>query len=63
MTPDPYYNPDCDLFLGIDKGFRNPNVTLWIQPDRKMGAGDRPLRPLPGAQDPGRERQDSLGDS
>ena len=36
MTPDPYYNPDCDLFLGIDKGFRNPNVTLWIQPDRKM---------------------------
>src|SRR4030042_928338 len=36
MTPDPYYNSDCDLFLGIDKGFRNPNVTLWIQPDRKM---------------------------
>jgi hypothetical protein len=35
MTPDPYYNPDCDLYLGIDKGFRNPNVTLWIQPDRK----------------------------
>ena len=36
MTPDPYYAPDCDIFLGIDKGFRNPNVTLWIQPDRKM---------------------------
>ena len=36
MTPDPHYNPNCDLFLGIDKGFRNPNVTLWIQPDRKM---------------------------
>jgi hypothetical protein len=36
MTPGSYYNPNCDLFLGIDKGFRNPNVTLWIQPDRKM---------------------------
>ena len=36
MTPDPKYAPDCDIFLGIDKGFRNPNVTLWIQPDRKM---------------------------
>jgi len=33
MTPDPYYDPRCDLFLGIDKGFRNPNVTLWFQPD------------------------------
>jgi len=30
MTPDPSYAPDCNLFLGIDKGFRNPNVTLWI---------------------------------
>ena len=35
MTEDPHYSPDCDLFLGIDKGFSNPNVTLWIQPDRK----------------------------
>jgi len=25
---DPPYNSDCDIFLGIDKGFRNPNVTL-----------------------------------
>jgi hypothetical protein len=33
---DPYYNPDFDLYLGIDKGFRSPNVTLWIHPDRKM---------------------------
>jgi hypothetical protein len=36
MTEDPHYSPECDLFLGIDKGFRNPNATLWIQPDRKM---------------------------
>ena len=36
MTPDPNYVPDCNLYLGIDKGFRNPNVTLWIQPDRRM---------------------------
>ena len=36
MTPDPHYNPECDIYLGIDKGFRNPNVTLWIQPNRKM---------------------------
>jgi hypothetical protein len=36
MTPDPKYAPECDIFLGINKGFRNPNVTLWIQPDRKM---------------------------
>ncbi|TSA11570.1 MAG: hypothetical protein D4R73_03705 [Deltaproteobacteria bacterium] len=35
MTPDPYYNPDYDLYLGIDKGFRYPNVTLCIQPDLK----------------------------
>jgi len=35
MTPDPQYTPDCDLYLGIDKGYRNPNATLWIQPDRK----------------------------
>ena len=35
MTSDPYYNPEGNLYLGIDKGFRNPNVTLWIQPDRK----------------------------
>jgi hypothetical protein len=35
MTTDPYYNPACDIFLGIDKGFTNPNVTLWLQPDLK----------------------------
>ncbi len=35
MTPDSQYSPDCDLYLGIDKGYRNPNATLWIQPDQK----------------------------
>jgi hypothetical protein len=34
MTPDSKYAPECDIFLGIDKGFRNPNVTLWIQPSQ-----------------------------
>jgi len=35
VSPDRFYNPDLDLYLGLDKGFRNPNVTLWLQPDRK----------------------------
>ena len=35
MTPDPYYNPDCALYLALDFGWRNPTVNLWIQPDRK----------------------------
>ena len=48
MSVDPKYNPDGDLFLGIDEGYYpGPNVTTWFQPDARGGAGDRPLRPLP----------------
>jgi hypothetical protein len=32
--PDPY-DPGADLFGAIDFGWANPNVFLWIQPDRK----------------------------
>jgi len=32
--PDPYI-PEADLFIGIDFGWANPNVTLWIQPNLK----------------------------
>lgn len=35
MTLDRFYNPEFDLFLALDKGYRNPNVTIWLQPDAK----------------------------
>ena len=36
MSVDPKYNPDGDLFLGIDEGYYpGPNVTTWFQPDAR----------------------------